>query len=189
MKRLPSRRVLLTIVLMGLISPLSSECRSQELENPPMPVADVSTFDGPELEANAPRLPFENESVVIVDQRDFTIRQSDGDVQDGDYESCQSCQSHVVTDAALFPPVKNVNFFGIDRHSCCDEWAGMCDCKNVNFKCDCNGPRPKRSYGMAWFKNKFGEKSNACGCGGSDCGCSDGHGGGSDCGCEPSSHQ
>ncbi len=73
--------------------------------------------------------------------------------------ACLSCDSHspVVTADHLFPEVKNLNFFGIDRHSCCDEWEGLCSCKSVKFGCPCGGPRPKKGYfGIHWLKNKSG---------------------------------
>lgn len=68
-------------------------------------------------------------------------------------------------------PVGDTNFFGIDRHSVCDEWAGTCNCSG--------GLKATRGHlGLPWLKSKDacdttelrrGRLGTRCE---SDCGCS-----------------
>lgn len=196
MHRFPSRCVLMTVVVMAM----GTHCQSQELENRSLRHVAGTAVNAPPLDQEAPLLPFEDDAAIqVVDQHDirvhpananhFATHSAGGSEQAG---NCQSCEAAVLTDPALFPPVKNVNFFGIDRHSCCDEWAGLCDCKNVSFNCQCGQVKPRgRDSTMGWLKNKLFPKQvsgggESCGCAGSGCG-NQRTAGQADCGCQQDS--
>ena len=69
----------------------------------------------------------------------------------------QNHQDNVITDDHLFPEVKNVNFFGVDRNQCCDEWAGLCDSKSPKYRCNCGGLKANKGHlGIPWLKRKYG---------------------------------
>lgn len=71
--------------------------------------------------------------------------------------SDQTFEQNVITDDYLFPEVKNVNFFGVDRDECCDEWEGMCGCKSPKFRCGCGGLKANKGHlGIFWLKSRYG---------------------------------
>ncbi len=81
-------------------------------------------------------------------------------------QDCQSYQGDVATDENFpaevehehfWPEVKNVNFFGVDPDDCCDEWAGMNDCKSPKYNYACGGLKSSRGHlGIFWLKRKYG---------------------------------
>lgn len=91
-----------------------------------------------------------------------------------EFSNSQTYQSNIVTDDNLFAEVKNVNFFGVDRDQCCDEWAGMCDCKSPKYDCGCGGLKSNKGHlGIFWLKRKYGgDGCDYChgGCCEKDCG-------------------
>lgn len=100
-------------------------------------------------------------------------------------QQCDACESNVVTAEHLFPEVKNVNFFGVDRESCCDEWAGLCACKSLKYGCSCGGLKASKGhFGIPWLKSKFGgEGCDYCNGGCCDESCADGCADGCSKGC------
>ena len=74
-----------------------------------------------------------------------------------DFDACQTCEGTVVTDQELFPEVKNVNFFGVDRETCCDEWSGFCKMKSLKFGCSCGGLKANKGHlGLRCLKGRNG---------------------------------
>ena len=74
-----------------------------------------------------------------------------------EYVEGQNHQGSVITEDHLFPEVKNVNFFGVDRNECCDEWAGLCNCKSPKYRCNCGGLKANKGHlGIPWLKRKYG---------------------------------
>jgi len=133
-------------------------------------------------------LPFEIENqsypAPVVDQIGSKYQSETAD--------CQTCEGNVIVDDRLFPEVKNVNFFGVDRNECCDEWSGLCACKSLKYGCNCGGLKANKGHlGIPWLKSKFGaescdycnggccekgcsgRKGSRCGCGEKSCGCND----------------
>ena len=74
-----------------------------------------------------------------------------------DCDACQTCDGSVVTDPQLFPEVKNVSFFGVDRESCCDEWSGFCKNRTLRYGCNCGGLKANKGHlGLRWLKSRYG---------------------------------
>ena len=128
---------------------------------------------------NSNRLPYE---IDVSDQ--FAGRE----ITQG--SDCQSCSETVITDESLYPEVKNANLFGVDRRDCCDEWAGLCGCKSLDFKCNCGGLKANKGHlGIFWLKSKYGAedcdfcKGGCCNDGNCDRGnCNGGNCDGGNCG-------
>lgn len=163
MKRFFNCRVVLIVLLSVTTHSLSENAHGQDAFTGSQPTINI-----PSMGEEVPRLPFEDEAIVADDQQFATAATPLPAPQTAAPQavsSCQPCESNVVTDASLFPEVKNVNFFGVDRNACGDRWAGMCECKSLSYGCNCGESKPLRRIAtMQWWKSKF--------CGGSchDCG-------------------
>ena len=91
--------------------------------------------------------------------------------------SDQNFEQSVVTDELLYPEVrevKNVNFFGVDRNECCDEWSGLGGCKSLKYGGRCGGLKSSKGHlGIGWLRSGYGgEDCDYCngGCCEKDCG-------------------
>ncbi len=65
---------------------------------------------------------------------------------------------------AINAVVKNKNFFGIDKDSCCDEWSKFCKIKDMKFGCGCGGLKANKGHlGIPWLRSgDAGEDCDYC---------------------------
>lgn len=65
---------------------------------------------------------------------------------------------------AGYTVVKNKDFFGIDRDSCCDEWSKFGKSKNLKLDVNCGGLKAKKGHlGIPWLRSADeGEDCDYC---------------------------
>jgi len=91
--------------------------------------------------------------------------------------SDQTFGQSVASNELLFQEVKeikNVNYFGVDRNDCCDEWSGMCLGKSLKFGGSCGGLKANKGHlGIGWLRSGYGgEDCDYCKGGCCEKGCS-----------------
>ena len=165
MKTLSASTLILTLAV-GISASFMSPAWAQQYESFGAPASteawgpDVVGTLPVENEIPASDVPPVDEITSVYDPENIydpdNIYQQDTTYQTETF-SDQSFEGNVVTDASLFPRVKNVNFFGVDREECCDEWAGLCKCKSPKYRCNCGGLKANKGHlGIFWLKSKYG---------------------------------
>jgi hypothetical protein len=162
MKRFFIDRILFGVIVVSVFGAGVCDCIAQDFGT-----GSASVERGFVAAGDALPLPFENDSAIEVEngaafepppQVSVTPQ---APLVATSVPDCDVCRGTVVTDPSLFPEVKNVNFFGVDREACCDEWSRFCDCKTPNYGCKCGGLKSNPGHlGIAWLRNKFG--ADAC---------------------------
>ncbi len=77
-------------------------------------------------------------------------------------ESCESCLPEESPSTTAV--VKNVNYFGVDDDTCCDEWSGFCKIKDMPMNCGCGGLKARKGHlGIPWLRSADeGEDCDYC---------------------------
>ena len=154
-KSFKSFLVVMTFAISGIAT--ASQCSAQQSDpSAGFGVTEMAASQDDFLTGNN-SLPFENDQ--SFDVADISVVDpAMASTQSGtDCEACQTCEGTVVVDEQLFPEVRNVNFFGVDREACCDEWSGFCKMKNLTFGCNCGGIKANKGHlGLSWLRSRYG---------------------------------
>ena len=152
-----SKSILFLFALAALGTMTLSPCWSQQSDFVTGSEAAEMVTSKSEISSDASSLPFEDSQdfdatdISVVDP-EMASAQVETDCDD-----CQTCEGYVLTDPQLFPEVKNVNFFGVDRETCCDEWSGLCKMKSLKFGCNCGGLKANKGHlGLGWLRGRSG---------------------------------
>ena len=79
-------------------------------------------------------------------------------------EAYEAYDSLTEEPAAAYTVVKNRDFFGVDKDSCCDEWTKFCNFKDIKFNCGCGGLKANKGHlGIKWLRSADeGEDCDYC---------------------------